>query len=58
MRSTSRQLLVALLAVFAVISLWTPLAHPAIAARWYVLRIRCCSAPSLFITSQVAPSSA
>ncbi len=37
MRSASRQLLVALLAVFAVISLWTPLAHPAIAARWFSL---------------------
>ena len=37
MRSASRQLLSALLAVFAVISLWTPLAHPAIAARWFSL---------------------
>lgn len=37
MRSASRQLLGALLAVFAVISLWTPLAHPAIAARWFSL---------------------
>lgn len=37
MRSASRQLLVTLLAVFAVISLWTPLAHPAIAARWFSL---------------------
>ncbi len=27
----------ALLAVFAVISLWTPLAHPVIAARWFSL---------------------
>ena len=35
MRSVSRQLLGALLVVFAVISLWTPLAHPAIAARWF-----------------------
>ncbi|MHC9479757.1 cytochrome d ubiquinol oxidase subunit II [Klebsiella pneumoniae] len=38
MRSASRQLLGALLAVFAVISLWTPLAHPAIAARWFSLQ--------------------
>lgn len=37
MRSASRQLLGALLVVFAVISLWTPLAHPAIAARWFSL---------------------
>ena len=37
MRSASRQLLGALLAVFAVISLWTPLAHPVIAARWFSL---------------------
>ncbi len=37
MRSVSRQLLGALLVVFAVISLWTPLAHPAIAARWFSL---------------------
>ncbi|MCS5950243.1 cytochrome d ubiquinol oxidase subunit II [Klebsiella pneumoniae subsp. pneumoniae] len=37
MRSASRRLLGALLAVFAVISLWTPLAHTAIAARWFSL---------------------
>ncbi len=37
MRRASRQMLVALLGVFAVISLWTPLAHPAIAARWFSL---------------------
>ncbi len=35
--AASRQMLVALLGVFAVISLWTPLAHPAIAARWFSL---------------------
>jgi cytochrome d ubiquinol oxidase subunit II len=37
MRHTSRTLLLALLAVIAVISLWTPLAQPAIAARWFTL---------------------
>ncbi|MFP2237382.1 cytochrome d ubiquinol oxidase subunit II [Pseudescherichia vulneris] len=37
MRGVSRGLVVAMLAVMAVISLWTPLAHPAIAARWFSL---------------------
>ena len=35
MRQVSRTLLLAMLTVIAVISLWTPLAHPAIAARWF-----------------------
>lgn len=37
MRHTSRTLLLALLLAIAVISLWTPLAQPAIAARWFTL---------------------
>ncbi|MFK3703501.1 cytochrome d ubiquinol oxidase subunit II [Klebsiella sp. NPDC088457] len=37
MRRTSRRLLLALLATIAAISLWTPLAQPAIAARWFSL---------------------
>lgn len=37
MRRTSRGLLLALLATIAIISLWTPLAQPAIAARWFSL---------------------
>ncbi|ADO48644.1 cytochrome d ubiquinol oxidase subunit II [[Enterobacter] lignolyticus] len=37
MRRVSRTLLLAMLAVIAVISLWTPLAHPAIASRWFSL---------------------
>lgn len=37
MRRLARCLLLALLAVIAVISLWTPLAHPAIAERWFTL---------------------
>lgn len=37
MRHLSKRLLLALLATVAVISLWTPLAHPAIAARWFTL---------------------
>ncbi|MBV8042348.1 cytochrome d ubiquinol oxidase subunit II, partial [Pluralibacter sp.] len=35
MRQVSRTLLLAMLTVIAVISLWTPLAHPAIAERWF-----------------------
>lgn len=35
MRKVSRTLLLAMLAVIAVISLWTPFAHPAIAVRWF-----------------------
>ncbi|SNY58990.1 cytochrome d ubiquinol oxidase subunit II [Enterobacter sp. CC120223-11] len=37
MRGVSRGLLLAMLAVIAVISLWTPLAHPSIAERWFSL---------------------
>jgi cytochrome d ubiquinol oxidase subunit II len=37
MRRVSRGLVIAMLAVIAVISLWTPLAHPAIAVRWFSL---------------------
>lgn len=37
MRRTSRGLLLALLATIAIISLWTPLAQPAIATRWFSL---------------------
>ena len=37
MRQVSKQLLVVLLLVIAAISLWTPLAHPTIAERWFSL---------------------
>lgn len=37
MRRAARGLLLTLLAVIAIISLWTPLLHPAIAARWFSL---------------------
>ena len=37
MRARTRHWVWALLAVLAVISIWTPLAHPAIAARWFSL---------------------
>ena len=37
MRALSKTLLIILLAFIAAISLWTPLAHPAIAARWFTL---------------------
>ena len=37
MRQLAKRLLLALLLVIAVISLWTPLAHPAIASRWFTL---------------------
>lgn len=37
MRNLSRVLVIAMLAAIAVISLWTPLAHPAIAERWFSL---------------------
>lgn len=37
MRRAARGLLLALLAFIAIISLWTPLLHPAIAARWFSL---------------------
>ncbi|MGG7446872.1 cytochrome d ubiquinol oxidase subunit II [Kosakonia oryzendophytica] len=46
MRCASKGLLLALLAVIAVISLWTPLAQPAIAARWFSL-------PNLFFFAPV-----
>ncbi len=37
MRAAAKKLLLVLLVVIAVISLWTPLAHPTIAARWFSL---------------------
>lgn len=37
MRTLSRSLVVIMLVVIAIIILWTPLAHPAIAARWFSL---------------------
>jgi len=37
LRRMARRLVWALLAVIAVISVWTPLAHPAIASRWFSL---------------------
>ena len=37
MRQVSKTLLIVLLAFIAAISLWTPLAQPAIAARWFTL---------------------
>lgn len=37
MRHHARWLLLALLAIIATISVWTPLAHPAIAQRWFTL---------------------
>lgn len=37
MRQVAKRLLLALLLVIATISLWTPLAHPAIASRWFTL---------------------
>ncbi|MNY28897.1 cytochrome oxidase subunit II [compost metagenome] len=37
MRKVSKQLLIVLLLVIAAISLWTPLAHPTIAERWFSL---------------------
>lgn len=37
MRSVAKQLLLAMLVVIAIISLWTPLAHSAIAERWFSL---------------------
>lgn len=37
MRQVAKRLLLALLLVIAVISLWTPLTHPAIASRWFTL---------------------
>lgn len=37
MRSVAKKLLLALLLSIAIISLWTPLAHPAIADRWFTL---------------------
>lgn len=37
MRAVAKQLLLLMLLVIAMISLWTPLAHPAIAERWFTL---------------------
>lgn len=37
MRCVARKLLLAMLVVIAIISLWTPLAHSAIAERWFSL---------------------
>lgn len=37
MRNAAKKLLLALLVVIAIISLWTPLAHSAIADRWFSL---------------------
>ena len=37
MRAAAKQLLLLMLLVIAMISLWTPLAHPAIAERWFTL---------------------
>ena len=37
MRQVAKRLLLALLLVIEVISLWTPLTHPAIASRWFTL---------------------
>ncbi|HGY1777489.1 TPA: cytochrome d ubiquinol oxidase subunit II [Citrobacter amalonaticus] len=37
MRTAAKQLLPLMLLVIAMISLWTPLAHPAIAERWFTL---------------------
>ena len=37
MRQLSKRLLIALLAIIAAVSLWTPLSYPAIAARWFSL---------------------
>lgn len=37
MRSVAKKLLLAMLVVIAIISLWTPLAHSAIAERWFSL---------------------
>ncbi|HGP4140702.1 TPA: cytochrome d ubiquinol oxidase subunit II, partial [Enterobacter roggenkampii] len=41
MRQVSKTLLLVLLAFIAAISLWTPLAQPAIAARWFTLPNLC-----------------
>jgi len=41
MRATAKKLLLALLVTICVISLWTPLTHPSISARWF-------SIPNLF----------
>lgn len=48
MRQVSKTLLLVLLAFIAAISLWTPLAQPAIAARWFTL-------PNLFYLLPVRP---
>ena len=46
MIALARPVTVALLAVIGIVSLWTPLAHPAVAARWFTL-------PNLFFFSPV-----
>lgn len=46
MRELGRPIALALLATIGIVSLWTPLAHPEIAARWFTL-------PSLFFFAQV-----
>lgn len=37
MREIGRPITIALLVVIAVVSLWTPLAHPEVAARWFIM---------------------
>ncbi|MBR0646508.1 cytochrome d ubiquinol oxidase subunit II [Plastoroseomonas hellenica] len=46
MTALAKPVMLALLAAIAVVSLWTPLAHPAVAARWFSL-------PNLFFFSPV-----
>ena len=46
MRELGRPVTLAVLATIAVVSLWTPLAHPQIAARWFAL-------PNLFLLAPV-----
>ena len=46
MTALARPIALALLAVIGVVSLWTPLAHPAIAHRWFAL-------PNLFVFAPV-----
>ena len=38
MRMLARPMVIALLAIIAVISLWTPYSHPSVAARWFALQ--------------------
>jgi cytochrome d ubiquinol oxidase subunit II len=46
MVNLARPILLALLVAIGVVSLWTPLAHPAVAQRWFTL-------PNLFVFSPV-----